>query len=147
MSMVQVWSKCNFSKTWATRQQTTHNSKLYVTGNRVMALFRWQENTATAVSTEDLQRLPQRRWGRGGGRWLTHWPVGVGRMRFTTQWWAAFGVKSFKAAVISSLTTDWCSLYSVRVTHLESLLAAEANWLFGPGTGQNLYFLRNFKQE
>ena len=47
----------------------------------------------------------------------------------------------------SPLTTESCYLYTVRVTHLESLSAAEANWLCGPGTDQNLCFFGNFQQE
>ena len=45
--------------------KNTHNSKLYITSSRVVALFRWQENTATAtaMSKDDWQRFPQRRWG------------------------------------------------------------------------------------
>ena len=48
--------------------------------------------------------------------------------------------------VTDSPTTKTCYLYIVRVTHLKSLFAAEANWLCGPGTGQNLCFFGNFKQ-
>ena len=54
--------------------KSTHNSKLHLTRSRVVALFRWQEYTATAISKDDWQRFPQRCWwggGGGGGRGVT----------------------------------------------------------------------------
>ena len=47
--------------------KNTRNSKPYITSSRVVALFRWQEKTAAAISKADWQSFPQRRGGGGGG--------------------------------------------------------------------------------
>ena len=50
--------------------KNTRDSKMYITSSRVVALFRWQENTATAAAISKLAELPSKTLGkgaRGGG--------------------------------------------------------------------------------